>query len=404
MLGLVAAVACDGGAKAQPAPAGTGSATAAASAPIASGTPVETPTPKPPVPADVAGARAGVEKALMSNAGELCPRALLSDWNVGCVLGDVDGDGKTDAAYLVPLDPPARVSPAPAVVFVFRSGAKSLDQLRLQDDADASRVGQGFFGITSLPGAASVNQVTALSAACTAGGCTYHVHVQAFDGSAWREAGPVDGFDSLDRVGIRTSPAPAALNVHTAPALQVAAGPTRAVSWTFLFDGRRFMPESRTPDPASYLFSAIEDADALFDRARLGTGEWSAAVAAYKEAAGNPGLKDWQHEVRGRDGRAGLEAYALFRIAVAVAASGEDPTAAIDAVIRDAKDPLFAYAAEQFRAGFLDHMSVHSGCLAATKYLAIVTADADNPAHVREVFDYGYANLPVRSFGDICPL
>jgi len=148
-----------------------------------------------------------------------------------------------------------------------------------------------------------------------------------------------------------------------------------------------------------YLYNAIQDADAKFD-----AGDFAGAVKLYRAAMADPKLKDWQKEAKNVDGRAGLESYALFRIAVATAASGADATEAIDTTILEAKDPLFRFAAERFRDGLLGRGTVTAGCAAATAYLSITNAAADNPAHLREVFDYGYANLPVVQPKDVCPL
>ena len=383
-------------------------ATGGAAPPTETATPAPQATPTRDVlaapPKDADDARAGLESEILASPVDPCPARLRSLWNVRCATGDLDSDGKADTAYLVPLQQPARTGAVPGAVFLLRTGNQSLAELRLESDADASRMGQDFFAVADRTGAGGPPQVSVLSAACTTTGCTYGIHLEAWDGTAWRDIGPTDTADFLDHVEFRQSGTQWQLLAHAGAVRAAGAGPTRPRTMIYAFDGRRFGQQTEEPDKPVYLFHAIEDADAKFEAARLNSGDWQGAIDAYRLTVGNKDLKDWQQEARGVDGRAGLESYALFRIAVATAASGANPTAAIDAVVKEAKDPLFAYAAEQFRQGFLDRMSVHAGCLAATRYLATITPDADNPAHIHDVFDYGYANLPVRKYTDICPL
>ncbi len=93
-------------------------------------------------------------------------------------------------------------------------------------------------------------------------------------------------------------------------------------------------------------------------------------------------------------------AYSLFRIAVATAARGQDPTKALDAVIRDGKLELFANVALAFRKGLQDQGSVNAGCLEVTQYLGTPGI----PEMIERMFDYGFANHPLKSYRDICPL
>ena len=401
VLGL--AVACSGARHDAPAVTAVASVSPSETA-QASPTPIPTRDTLAVLPQTADDARTGLESEIVASPADPCPARLRSAWNVRCATGDVDGDGKGDTAYLVPLQQTARTGAAPAAVFVLRSGNRSLAEIRLESDADASRMGQDFFAVADRSGLGGPAQVSVLSAACTATGCTYGIHLEAWDGTAWRDAGPTENVDLLDGVQFVQSGKRWQLLAHAGAVPAAGAGPTRPRTVTYAFDGRRFGQKTDEPDKPVYLFHAIEDADAKFETARLNNGDWEAAIAAYRAAIANGDLRDWQQEARGVDGRAGLQSYALFRIAVATAASGANPTAAIDAVVKDARDPLFAYAAEQFRQGFLDRTSVHAGCIAATRYLATITSDADNPAHIHAVFDYGYANLPVRKHTDICPL
>jgi hypothetical protein len=152
--------------------------------------------------------------------------------------------------------------------------------------------------------------------------------------------------------------------------------------------------QSATPDPPQFLFHAILDADTLFDG-----GDFRGAIAAYAAALEDPDLEDWK-EVAGQEpGRPALTGYALFRIAVATAAAGDDPTAAIDAVITGSPEPLFAEAILAFRRGYQEGDSVTRGCLEATHYFSLPASEAILGLR----FDYGYGN-PRKGPQDICPL
>ncbi len=379
---------------------GTTAATASSNIETADVSPVATPTPDVLAsgPEDWQAAQSGLESELRAS-GEACPERLRTLWKVRCATGDLDGDGTADNAYLVPFKG-GGASSYPAAVFVMRSNPRAaLERLRFEGDADASRMGQEFFTVANRTGDSKRMELSILSASCGATSCSYQVHIEMWDGTAWRDIGPEDSVTNLDRVGFSADAKEPELVTHGGLVNSPGAGPTRASTVTYAFNGHRFSRKSVQADPPVYLYHAIRDADAQFN-----AGDFTGAIAAYKSALADPKLRDWQKETRNIDGRAGLESYALFRIAVATAASGADATAAIDATILDAKDALFRFAAERFRNGLLDRGTVTAGCAAATAYLSITNASADNPAHLREVFDYGYANLPAIQPKDVCPL
>lgn len=373
-------------------------------------TPAETATTNPVATAtpDILGsppttrseARAGVESALKAEPATFCPERLEALWRVACALGDLDGDRQNDQAFLVPLSPRSAPIPNSAVVFVrFTRGTPLEEFPGPSAAADASAGGRGVFGIADRTGDGKP-EFTLLANECGARACSSRLQIMSWDGTAWRDIGPNPGVDNLDSpILFEGSGTQAVITMHGGKLTGAGAGPSRASTYTYALLNGRFELKGTKPDAPTYLFHAIQDADALFD-----AGDFTGATAAYKTAIENPALKDWRKENGEPEGRPALEAYALFRIAVATAATGADPAPAIDRTIQLSKEPLFTLAVEAFRRGYQERRAVQAGCVAATTYFNTVSAESDVPAYIRAMFSYGYANFPVKGPKDLCPL
>lgn len=385
-----------GGDAAEPMPTPAPSPSVAASLTAA---PTPTPDPLGPPPATATEARAGLQSLLgPSGYAEPCPRSLQERWGVFCAKGDVDGDGLPDAAWLIPLHPPAPRTPFPAAVLFRPSGSQKLEEFAADGSADVSLLGAAIFGLADRDGEPGA-EISYLVNTCTANTCTSLVRVQSWDGTAWRDVGPGDnGVTNIDRVGFEGEGALSRLVIHGGK-LDIVAGPTRGVTRVYELSGGRYRLAATEHDPPEYLYHAVLDADALFAAARF-----EQAIAAYDAIIGASHLRDWKEETGRGEGRRVLEGYALFRIAVATAALGRDPTEAIDRAIREGKEIVFSIAAQEFRRGFQEHGSVIAGCAAATKYLGTVGDGADTPAYIARILDYGYANQPAKTYQDICRL
>lgn len=359
-------------------------------------TPSPTPDPLAVRPSNATDAQAGVEAELIADPTNACPPRLTTSWGVKCAVGDADGDGKPDTAFLVPLQAAVPAQEKPAAVLVLRSSTKQIASLlEPGSTGDASVIGSAFFAYHPLPSGSGA--FAFLTSGCSNTGCISQAHLERWDGTAWRDTGPGDaGVTALESAAWDAS---GELVLKGGQFTAPGAGPTRAVTVTYAYDGTRYAEKSRIYAAPVYLFHAITDADAKFAAA-----DWAGAIAAYQAAISNPTLKDWKAEQGQAPGDPTLDAYALFRIAIATAAEGNDPSVALDKVIVDAKDPIFAYAAQQFRIGWQQTASVHGGCVTATAYLGTSNASGDNPAYITQAFNYGYANQPVKTYRDICPL
>ncbi len=293
---------------------------------------------------------------------------------------------------------PAPQAPYPAVVFFRPSGSQKLEEFGTDGSADVSILGAGLFEVVDRDGEPGA-ELTYLANRCSVNTCTSLVRVQSWDGTAWRDIGPGDnGVSVIDRVVFEGDGTASRLVMHGGK-LDIAAGPTRSSTLTYKLSGGRYRLDTVESDPPEYLFHAILDADTLFAAAKF-----EEAIAAYQLAIGTPNLRDWKLETGRGEGRPALEGYALFRIAVATAALGHDPTEAIDDAIRDGKEVVFTIAAQEFRKGLQEHSSVIAGCADATRYLGTVGDGADTPAYIARLFDYGYANQPAKTYQDICRL
>ncbi|HMO54920.1 MAG TPA: hypothetical protein PJ994_10485, partial [Tepidiformaceae bacterium] len=141
-------------------------------------------------PLNAADARLRLEPLIAGGRAD-CPEEVVESWQAVCAFGDIDGDGETDIAVLFPLPRANPLPPHPGMVLVGRSGSTTADQFGQDGSVDASILGIDIFGVVDRDGREGA-EVSYLRNTCTLSGCTSLVHVQRWDGTAWRDIGPGD--------------------------------------------------------------------------------------------------------------------------------------------------------------------------------------------------------------------
>ena len=373
--------------------------TATATTPTPIPTPSPTPDPLAQLPTTQQEALAWLKKALEGQEAPACPEKLQVG-KVLCVLGNLDGDGVQDAAYLVPVKLPTSQLPHPAAVFIWAGKSQKFGELAIDLTADGSPLGLSFFAIAERSGDALAD-LAYLKITCGATTCSSRAVVLSWDGTEWRDIASPEMTSNVDLISWKGTGAASELKIHggklpaTAPS---DAGPSRAATISYALKAARYERVSIVRDDPEYLYHAIEDADAMFETDRL------AAVAAYRAAIANTALKDWKLRDDQPDRRPALIGYAFWRIALATAVRGDDPTAALDEVIVRNSEPLFDNVADVFRTGFVEGDGVIAGCAAVNLYLTTPIEGTNTASYIEQRFNYGYANPPGSTWVEkICP-
>jgi len=174
----------------------------------------------------------------------------------------------------------------------------------------------------------------------------------------------------------------------------VGAGPQRARTDTYDWDGTFYQLVESVYDESPFLFHKVVDAD----KAAL-DGDYEAAVALYREAIDNPDLVVWKEWLnKGETERADMHGYARYRLVVVYTLLGQRSKAqeALEEVEREQLDHVYAGVARAFWDGYTLDDDLAAGCAAAIAYAA------EHPAALEALNEFGYAN-PIYTLEDICP-
>jgi len=207
-----------------------------------------------------------------------------------------------------------------------------------------------------------------VTSTCGANTCTQTVHILKGTASGYVSLTPADGISmaSAEARFVDTDGDAAKELLLTGGAIgSVGAGPQRARTETWAWNGAVYALRSTQLEKPAWLYHAVKDADAL-----LAAGKYPEAEVAYAAVAVDASLKVWSEQKHERDE---LQSYSLFRAGLAVALAGGDTAKVngyLDRVPAYHPQTLHGQLAGSFKAGFNAKGSVSVGCSAVRDDIA----------------------------------
>jgi len=323
-------------------------------------------------------------------------RALLSDWgalpetSTPLTEADLNGDGQLDLVLAV-IDPASDPEERGAVLIFHRQGTGY--QLAY---ADGMNTAEPLYGPALLK-VADVNrdkrvEVAYTTTTCGAHTCFTSVLIVAWDGKAYRSltarditlAYPDIRFEDRSGDGVQE------LVLYGGVIGSIGAGPQRARTEIYKWNGSAYALNETIFDPSNYLYFKIVDANAA-----LLKGHYTEAITLYRQAIDDTRLETW---LRAEE-RAELAPFARFRLVLAYALAGDvkRARAAKDELLARHASDIYAQVVKVFWDAYAPKQDVRAACQTVTRFAQ------SHPATTNVLSNYGYAN-PGFAAAEVCPV
>lgn len=393
----LAATGCDGRSNSSSVKTPT---TIAPTAPAAStATAVAAPVPAKPASFSEYAAVIAAYLTADATAGNHCLAELIAAWKMplititnGCVAASTDDDAEKEVIALITtkLVTPSASTDTEFEIVVFDASGGAYRVAYQSAPSDVIPPGSTV-PIQPLLDAGDLNndgggELAYVTSTCGASTCAQTVHIFKGTATGYASLTPPDGISMPSaeaRLTDTDGDGSKELLLTGGAAGSAGAGPQRARTETWAWDGAVYSLRSTQLEKPSYLYHAVKDADALF-----AAGKFAEAEAAFAAVVGNASLQVWSEEKHERNE---LESYSLFRAGLAVAQAGGDK-AKVNGYLDRARayrpQTLHDQLAGSFNAGFNAKDSVSVGCSAVRDDIAA------NRAEYQAFWDFGYANPP----------
>lgn len=346
-------------------------------------------------PGELADYPAAVVDELNRTAGDL---EVVRTWLQECGAlaeegetfhrSDVDDDGKDEILAIV-TDPAAESFFNVPGEFLIIDGQGSDHRLSYRADV-ASPSDLAVFDIRDF-NANGQTEVAFTTTTCGAHTCFTTIYVIEWDGTAYRDltggghemAGPDISFENRDADDALE------LVMHGGIIGSVGAGPPRARTELYDWDGSLYVLSKTTWDESEYLYWKVIDANDA-----LAAGGFQEAIQLYNEALTDDTLQTWARE----EEREELAAFSRYRLAVSFAALGDMATGQlwVEELEQEQPDNIYAQVARLFWDTMTTSEDLATACQAVNAFAE------SNPETTAVLDSYGYAT-PEFTADDVCP-
>ncbi len=363
--------------------------------PTATASASPTPIPSPPRPDDFADYAKTIVSYLNDTQGDVDGlRAMLDDWGAlrhvtDFLRVDVDDDGRGEL-LLVLVDPSEEYAieiPGDLLVVDTVDGKY---QLAYRASSDTIIVDPSLLNVDDVNRDGHTELIFTTNS-CGAHTCTTTLYIVASGGGTYDHL--VDGGIDMTFAEVsfsdRDGDAIPELLMYGGMIGSVGAGPQRARTEVYKWDGRTYVLAETIYDPSNYMYFTVLDAN----RALL-EGDHARAAELYQQAINNPNLESWM----GEDERVDLTAYSRYRLSLAYLLEGdvEAAKAVQDEMRKEQPDHIYAQVVRVLWEAYLTTGDLGSAC----QQVAVFAAEHPETADV--LADYGYAN-PTFTPADVCP-
>ncbi len=382
--------------------------------PTATPLPTITPTPTPVVliqewpaaPEDFAAYPKAIITYLNASPANIVRlRPLLWEWGAiserlgGVQEADLDADGEAEWVIAMADPKPLQVTvPGNLLVIDRQDGAYRL-LYQIPSDEVAPDMAAGNFRILATDdiNADGKAELAYITSVCGAHTCYDTVHLYAWNAAtgSWRSLAdqPIEMAYAEVWFENRDDDAARELVLYGGMIGSIGAGPQRARTEVYDWDGARYWLAATIFDDSDFLYFRVLDAGRA-----LRQGNYSEALALYEEAISNPDLRIWKVWVEdGERERADLRAFARFRLMVThVLVKDETAAQAVLAELQvEQPDHIYAQAAENFWQAYSAKRDTLAACQAVTDFAYA------HPEIVEPLSDFGYSN-PVLTPDQVC--
>ncbi|NLS75878.1 MAG: hypothetical protein GXY76_01320 [Chloroflexi bacterium] len=329
-------------------------------------------------------------------------RAMLGDWRAitdrlgGIQEADVDSDGAPEWIVTIADPAPLTLTVPGEMLILDRTG--NTYQIIYRVSAEMASLPENLAVIaTQDVNADGRIELAYTTTTCGAHTCLTAARVLAWDGAAFQPL-TVDQIElAYGEVSFENRDGDPALELlmHGGVVGSVGAGPQRARTDVYDWNGSRYELEETLYDASDFLYFKVLDANAAFT-----IGDYTRAIALYQEAIDNQELRAWRDwDSEGQKEKDDLRAFARYRLMVVYVLVNDLPNAEAVAIQMQDEQPDHVYT--QVSQIFLDYYvkmgTVPAACRAVTAFAF------ENPEAAAVLADYGYAN-PSFTPEEVCPI